>query len=272
MIRSGLSPSNTGPRPPPSPPIRRSSSSSTSSKKSVHCLSGPRYGIGICVAGEARARPRPRSRASGSPSVAVGAAGCAPPRARRPRARRPRCRSSGRAARSGRRARSTEVERLCEFVPASGSVIANAIFVVPAAMPRSQRSFCSSVPWRARMLPTIAGETTIRSSDLPAAAISSPTVASAGHAEPAAAPLLGQVHAEVALLGERVPQLGGRLAGRVLLARVVLGEAVADAAHGCADLALLVGRDPAGGRPGWRCSWRASCQCGAGGARSVRVP
>ena len=47
MIRSGLSPSNTGPSPPPSPPISRSSSSSTSSKKSVHCLSGPRYGIGI---------------------------------------------------------------------------------------------------------------------------------------------------------------------------------------------------------------------------------
>jgi hypothetical protein len=30
---------------------------------------------------------------------------------------------------------------LWEFVPASGSVIAKAIFVVPAAMPRSQRSF-----------------------------------------------------------------------------------------------------------------------------------
>ena len=67
---------------------------------------------------------------------------------------------------------------MCEFVPASGSVIAKAIFVVPAAIPRSQRSFCWSVPWRARMLPTIAGDTTIRSSDLPAAAISSPTVAS----------------------------------------------------------------------------------------------
>jgi hypothetical protein len=69
------------------------------------------------------------------------------------------------------------VDKLCEFVPASGSVIAKATFVVPAAMPRSQRSFCASVPWRARMLPAIAGDTTIRSSDLPAAAISSPTAA-----------------------------------------------------------------------------------------------
>ena len=47
MMRSGLRPSKTGPSPPPSPPIRRSSASSTSSKKSVHCLSGPMYGIGI---------------------------------------------------------------------------------------------------------------------------------------------------------------------------------------------------------------------------------
>jgi hypothetical protein len=33
------------------------------------------------------------------------------------------------------------------------------------------------VPWRARIEPTIAGETTIRSSDLPDAEISSPTAA-----------------------------------------------------------------------------------------------
>jgi hypothetical protein len=62
------------------------------------------------------------------------------------------------------------------------------------------------------------------------------------HAEPAPAPLLGQVHAEVALFGERVPELGRWLVRLVLLARVVLGEAVADAAHRLADLALLVRR------------------------------
>ena len=43
------------------------------------------------------------------------------------------------------------VDRLWVLVPASGSVIAKAILVVPRPMPRSQRSFCSSVPWRARI-------------------------------------------------------------------------------------------------------------------------
>ena len=66
-----------------------------------------------------------------------------------------------------------------ELEPAPGSVIANAIFVVPAAIGRSQRSFCSSLPWRTRMLPTIAGETTINSREHPLAEISSPTAASA---------------------------------------------------------------------------------------------
>ena len=64
-----------------------------------------------------------------------------------------------------------------ELVPASGSVMAKATLVVPAAMPRSHWSFWSSVPWRARIDPTIAGETTISSSDLPDAEISSPTEA-----------------------------------------------------------------------------------------------
>ena len=66
-----------------------------------------------------------------------------------------------------------------ELVPASGSVMAKATLVEPAAMPRSQRSFWSAVPWRARMLPTIAGDTTISSSEPPAVEISSPTAASA---------------------------------------------------------------------------------------------
>ncbi len=73
---------------------------------------------------------------------------------------------------------------LCELVPASGSVIANASLVVPAPIPRSQRSFCSWLPWRARMLPAIAGDTTMSSSEHPAAAISSPTMASAAMPRP----------------------------------------------------------------------------------------
>ena len=78
----------------------------------------------------------------------------------------------------------SDVERLCEFVPASDSVIANASLVVPAPIPRSQRSFCSSLPWRARMLPAIAGDTTISSSEQPAAEISSPTIDSAAMPRP----------------------------------------------------------------------------------------
>jgi hypothetical protein len=54
-------------------------------------------------------------------------------------------------------------------------VIANATLVVPAAMPGSQRSLCSSLACLAIMLPTIAGETTISSREVPAAVISSPT-------------------------------------------------------------------------------------------------
>ena len=38
------------------------------------------------------------------------------------------------------------VVMLWELVPASGSVMANAIVPVPSAMPGSQRCFCASVP------------------------------------------------------------------------------------------------------------------------------
>ena len=67
------------------------------------------------------------------------------------------------------------VEMLWEFVPASGSVIANATFVVPAAIGRTNFSFCSSVPCLAMIEPTIAGDTTISSRGVPLAASSSPT-------------------------------------------------------------------------------------------------
>ena len=66
---------------------------------------------------------------------------------------------------------------LCELVPASGSVIANAIVPVPSAMPGSQRCFCSSVPKRLMIVPQIAGLTTISSSGQPCAASSSHTAA-----------------------------------------------------------------------------------------------
>jgi hypothetical protein len=65
----------------------------------------------------------------------------------------------------------------CEFEPASDSVMEKAMVVVPSAMPGSHRFFCSSVPYCAMIVPTIAGETTISNSGLPAAASSSQTAA-----------------------------------------------------------------------------------------------
>ena len=64
------------------------------------------------------------------------------------------------------------------FEPASGSVMAKAIFVVPVARPGSHRFFSWSLPNRARMVPQIAGETIMRKSGQPRAVISSRTSAS----------------------------------------------------------------------------------------------
>ena len=69
------------------------------------------------------------------------------------------------------------VERLCEFDPASGSVMAKAMSMRPSASSGSQRDFCSSFPKRPMMLAQIAGDTTSRSSGHPAAASSSHTMA-----------------------------------------------------------------------------------------------
>ncbi len=66
---------------------------------------------------------------------------------------------------------------LCELVPASGSVMANAIVAVPSHSPGSQRCFCSSVPKRLITVPQIAGLTTIISIGQPCAASSSHTAA-----------------------------------------------------------------------------------------------
>lgn len=50
----------------------------------------------------------------------------------------------------------------CEFEPASGSVMAKAIFVSPVAMGCNQRCFCSSDPNLVIMLAQMAGDTTIK--------------------------------------------------------------------------------------------------------------
>ena len=139
--------------------------------------------------------------------------------------------------------RSAFVEMLCELVPASGSVIAKAIFLSPRPMPRSQVSFCSGVPWRTSTEPAIAGETTRSKSGQPAIASSSPTAASSVMPLPAAVELLRDVDAEEALLGQRVPQLARRLARFVAALEVVAAEGLGDAADGLAQHGLLLGGD-----------------------------
>ena len=67
---------------------------------------------------------------------------------------------------------------LCELVPASGSVMAKENFTLPSATPGSQPSRWAWVPEVAITVAAMAGETTMSSSGQPAAAISSPTMAS----------------------------------------------------------------------------------------------
>ena len=110
----------------------------------------------------------------------------------------------------------------CEFEPASGSVIANAIVIEPSAIPGSHRFFWSSVPNLAMIVPLMAGETTISSSGQPPADISSITMDELVHARAAAAVLLGQVHADEAEFACLLPQFVGVLAGARLLQVVVL--------------------------------------------------
>ena len=91
--------------------------------------------------------------------------------------------------------------------PASGSVIAKAKLRRPLPMPRSQRSFCASLPCRVKIVPAIPGETSSGSSGQPAALISSSTTRQLEEPEPAAVVLGRHVDAEEAVLGQRVPEL-----------------------------------------------------------------
>ena len=183
MIRSGFRPSKRGLRPPVSPPTSRSAVDLDVVEEERPLLVGrAQRGRDVLALEPGRVDVDDEQQRQAERAVVVARA--------RDDEDRVRLLDAGdegllrRAARSRRSSRRAAVERLCEFEPASGSVIANATFVVPAAMPRSQRSFCSGVPCLARMLPTIAGETTIRSSEQPAAEISSPTAASADMPSP----------------------------------------------------------------------------------------
>ena len=115
---------------------------------------------------------------------------------------------------------------LCEFSPASGSVIANAIVIEPSAIPGSHRCFCSSVPLWAMMVAQMAGETTSSSSGAPAAASSSHTMASSVMPAPPPPYCSGVLTPMKPEAGGLLPQLGGHL----VLA--CLGQPVVDAELG----------------------------------------
>ncbi len=107
---------------------------------------------------------------------------------------------------------------LCELVPASGSVIANAIVEVPSAIPGSQRRFCSSVPKRLITVPQMAGRDHHHEQR---AALRGQLLADrcdVADAATAAAVLLGDVDPEVAVLADVEPQVGGLAAAARLRA------------------------------------------------------
>ena len=151
-----------------------SAGSRTSSKNSANCFSGPVISTGIGV----------RSKPGASVGTTTSAGCSVPVRASWDRATTSTaCASSTpemyvlRPLRTMSGPSSVSVVVIwCEFEPASGSVIAKAIFSSPEAIPGSQRRRCSSVPERAMTLPQIAGETTSSSSGQPAAASSSQTI------------------------------------------------------------------------------------------------
>ena len=144
MIRSGLRPAKSCTRPPSSSPTRASPGSRRSSMNTENCSSGLVHSIGIALAS--------------NPSASVGTTNSTG-------FTLPVLASSVRATTSTLSASSTpEMKILRPFsthsspslratvlmlwvlVPASGSVIANAMVPVPSQIPGSQRCFCSSVP------------------------------------------------------------------------------------------------------------------------------
>jgi hypothetical protein len=74
--------------------------------------------------------------------------------------------------------RSATVTNRWKLEPASGSVMAKTTFSVPVAIAGRWRCFWASVPCRARIVATMAGDTTSSSSGQPAAASSSQTMES----------------------------------------------------------------------------------------------
>ena len=174
ITRSGFSPANSCAMPWSGCPTSASAGSRTSSRNSWNCLSGLMISIGIRCAvspgasvgttnSAGRSVPLPES--ASLPTTSTASAWSTPLiQTLRP--------DSTHSSPSRRGA----VLISCEFEPASGSVIANAMVSDPSARPGSQRCFCSSVPNLPITVPQIAGETTIISSGQPAAPSSSSTI------------------------------------------------------------------------------------------------
>lgn len=156
VIRSGLSPANTWRRPLPSSPISASGPTRTSSKNTVNWCSGCCSAAGIVCqvspsvsVGTTNSDSgwRPFGPASGARVTTRTASASSMPEVQYfwPRSRQPS--PSGWAV--------VVISWLLD--PASGSVMAKAIFSEPSAMPGSQRDLSSCEPCVSMMVPQIAG-------------------------------------------------------------------------------------------------------------------
>ena len=133
------------------------------------------------------------------------------------------------------------VVMLCEFEPASGSVMPKAMMIEPSAIPGSQRCFCSSVPKRPMIVPLIAGDTTIISSPHPAALSSSPTIDSSYMPAPPPPYSSGRLRPEEAALAGLGPELAQRLARPGARCGVVVAVTLAEFGDRLPQRLLLVG-------------------------------
>ena len=136
--------------------------------------------------------------------------------------------------------RRSEVARLWELVPASASVIAKAIFVVPPPIPRSQRSFWAVGPVPGQDAP----HDRWRDHDQQQRAAGRGDLLThpRKRRHPQATPvvLLGNVDAQISARGQRLPQLARRFPSVALALHVVAAKAAADSRHGLTEQGLLL--------------------------------
>ena len=157
--------------------------------------------------------------------------------------------------------------------PASGSVIAKTILLVPLARPGSQRARCSG---DAVGGDDLTGDGAGDEQQEQRGPVGRRLLADDGElGQPGAAPavLLGQVDAEEAVVAEGVPQLGGRLAGLGLADVVVGAELLGDGTHRLAQGPVLVGLGEvhAGSRgQGAVAVWVSAARTGWGGRGAGR--